>query len=131
MTIPLFIKKIDRIEQFQQTGVLFKVPYEERFQEGEFCKRVQFMYPGELITVKFKFIGASPQAVMDRLPTARVVEKFDGGVIFEAEVYGNGVRMWLLSQGEYVKVISPNELVKNIWKSVNKMDFNYRNLIRE
>ncbi|TKI50962.1 WYL domain-containing protein [Lysinibacillus mangiferihumi] len=101
------IYRIDRIEHFEQTSIPFKVPYDERFQEGEFRKRVQFMYPGELINVKFKFTGPSQQAVMDRLPTARVVEKIDGGVIFEAEVFGNGIKMWLLSQREYVEILQP------------------------
>jgi len=45
------------------------------------------MYPGELMTVKFKFTCPSPQDVMDRLPTARVIERFDGGVVSEAEVF--------------------------------------------
>ncbi|KMN41285.1 YafY family protein [Lysinibacillus sp. LK3] len=119
------IYRVDRIEKIEQTGVLFKVPYDKRFQEGEFRKRVQFMYPGELINVKFKFTGPSPQAVIDRLPTARVVEKFDGGVIFEAEVFGNGVKMWLLSQGEYIEVISPEELVITLQNSINRMAINY------
>ena len=116
------IYRIDRIEHFEQTSVAFKVPYDERFQEGEFRKRVQFMYPGELMTVKFKFTGRSPQAVMDRLPTARVVEKFDGGVILEAEVFGNGVKMWLLSQGENVEVLQPLDFRNEISNDIERIN---------
>lgn len=101
------IYRIDRIERFEQTSISFKVPYHERFQEGEFRKRVQFMYTGELMKVKFKFTGPSPQAVLDRLPTAKVVEKLDDDLIFEAEVFGKGIKMWLLSQGEFVEVLGP------------------------
>lgn len=104
------VYRVDRIEQFEQTNAQFKVPYEERFQEGEFRKRVQFMYPGELMTVKFKFMGPSPQAVLDRLPTAKIVERFDGGVVFEAELFGKGIKMWMLSQGKHVEVITPLDL---------------------
>lgn len=104
------IYRIDRIETFEQTSMSFKVPYHERFQEGEFRKRVQFMYTGELINVKFKFTGSSPQAVVDRLPTATVVEKLDDGLIFEAEVFGKGIKMWLLSQGEFIEVLRPESL---------------------
>ncbi|MFS0876088.1 helix-turn-helix transcriptional regulator [Solibacillus isronensis] len=116
------IYRIDRIEHFEQTAVAFKVPYIERFQEGEFRKRVQFMYPGELITVKFKFTGPSPQAVMDRLPTARVVEKFDGGLIFEAEVFGNGGKMWLLSQGENVEILQPLDFRNEILNEIGRIN---------
>ena len=57
------------------------------------------MYTGELLNVKFKFTGTSPQAVLDRLPTAKIVNQLDNGLIFEAEVFGKGIKMWLLSQG--------------------------------
>lgn len=104
------VYRVNRIEQFEQTSAQFKVPYEQRFQEGEFRKRVQFMYPGELMTVKFKFTGPSPQAVLDRLPTVKIVERFVGGVIFEAEVFGKGIKLWVLSQGKHVEVITPLDL---------------------
>lgn len=125
------IYRIDRIEQFDQTSISFKVPYHERFQEGEFRKRVQFMYTGELINIRFKFTGPSPQAVLDRLPTAKVVEELDDGLVFEAEVFGKGIKMWLLSQGEYIEVISPKELVITLQNSINKMAINYQKLIIE
>jgi len=35
------------------------------------------------------------EAILDRLPTARVERKTDDGVIIRAEVYGSGVDMWL------------------------------------
>lgn len=100
------VYRVDKIESFEQTSVQFKVPYEERFQEGEFRKRVQFMYTGELITAKFKFTGPSIQAVLDRLPTAKIVERFDGGVIFEAEAFGESIHMWLMSQGKHVEILN-------------------------
>ena len=68
------------------------------------------MYTGELLKVKFKFTGPSPQAVLDRLPTATIIETLDGSFIFEAEVFGKGIKMWLLSQGEFVEVLGPKEL---------------------
>ena len=38
------IYRIDRIRNVQLLDEHFKVPYKDRFQEGEFRKRVQFMY---------------------------------------------------------------------------------------
>lgn len=122
------IYRVDRIEQFEQTTIPFKVPYHERFQEGEFRKRVQFMYTGELINVKFKFTGSSPQAVLDRLPTAKIVKKTDEGIIFEAEVFGKGIKMWLLSQGEFVEVLEPKAFRNEFATGINTIAKKYTNL---
>ncbi len=119
------IYRADRIEKFEQTPTSFKVPYHERFQEGEFRKRVQFMYTGALLNVKFKFTGPSPQAVLDRLPTAKIVKKLDDGLIFEAEVFGKGIKMWLLSQGACIEVLEPASFRQEIVDSVRKMNNMY------
>lgn len=79
------------------------------------------MYAGELMTIKFKFTGASPQAVLDRLPTARILSTDEASVIFEAEVYGHGIKMWLLSQGEYLEVLEPIEFRREMRETVLKM----------
>ena len=38
------IYRIDRINSFSVTETHFAVPYSKRFEEGEFRKRIQFMY---------------------------------------------------------------------------------------
>ena len=63
------------------------------------------MYSGELRKVKFKFSGSSLEAVLDRLPTAEVMSERDGKYIIAVEVYGNGIDMWLRSQGDYIRNI--------------------------
>ena len=40
------------------------------------------------------------EAVLDRLPTARILKEEDGAYVIEAEVYGKGVDMWVRGQGE-------------------------------
>ena len=80
----------------------FKVPYKDRFQEGEFRKRVQFMYGGKLERIKFKYTGPSIEAVLDRLPTAEIISQDEDGWTVEAEVFGKGVDMWLRSQGKLI-----------------------------
>lgn len=122
------VYRVDRIEKFEPISAQFKETYESRFQEGEFRKRVQFMYPGELMTVKFKFTGPSIQAVLDRLPTAKIIERFDGGVVFEAEVYGKGIQMWLMSQGKDIVVIGPPQLVEVIKNNADKVQDFYNQL---
>lgn len=99
------IYRIDRIKSFCVLGEYFSVPYKDRFQEGEFRKRVQFMYGGKLERIKFKYTGPSIEAVLDRLPTAEIVEKTEEGWIFTAEVFGKGIDMWLRSQGDSVALL--------------------------
>lgn len=99
------IYRIDRIREFHVLEERFQVPYRDRFQEGEFRKRVQFMYGGKLQRIRFRYTGPSIEAVLDRLPTAKVVEKEDFGCIIEAETFGKGIEMWLRSQGKYITEI--------------------------
>jgi len=97
------IFRIDRIARFAPTGASFRVVHRRKFSDGEFRKRIQFMYAGELRRVTFDYSGASVEAVLDRLPTARIISQ-DGSVYrITAEVYGNGIDMWLRSQGSAVR----------------------------
>lgn len=97
--------RIDRLNSIKGTAEKFSIPYRDKFNEGEFRKRVQFMYSGELRRVKFEFSGSSLEAVLDRLPTAHVLSRQEGKYIIQAEVYGDGIDMWLRSQGEYIKLL--------------------------
>ncbi len=99
------IYRIDRIKEITITGERFHIPYASRFEEGEFRKRIQFMFGGKLRKVRFKYKGLSIEAVLDRLPTAKVLSEEDGEYLVEAEVFGDGIDMWLRSQGELVEII--------------------------
>ncbi len=99
------IYRIDRIRKLTVCREHFHVLYADRFEEGEFRKRVQFMYSGKLQRVKFKYVGLSIEAVLDRLPTAQVLSHDESGWIVEAEVFGKGIEMWIRSQGEYIQIL--------------------------
>lgn len=100
------IYRIDRIQNFTVTDKHFKVPYADRFEEGEFRKRVQFMYGGRLRRIKLYYKGPSVEAVLDRLPTAEITRHDKQGWLIKAEVFGNGIDMWLRSQGGNVELVS-------------------------
>lgn len=104
------IFRIDRIKNCQETGEKFQIRYADRFEEGEFRKRIQFMYAGKLMTTQFRFCGSNPEPVLDRLPTARVISQDETGYVIEAEVYGKGIVMWLLSQQDKIEVLRPQSL---------------------
>ncbi|MCM1480597.1 MAG: WYL domain-containing protein, partial [Muribaculaceae bacterium] len=99
------IYRIDRIQSFEVLERHFDIPYRDRFEEGEFRKRIQFMYGGRLRRIKFLYKGVNPEAVLDRLPTAKVIEETDEGFVITAEVFGDGVDMWVRSQGDLVKML--------------------------
>ena len=99
------IYRIDRIKSFKVLDEHFQVPYKDRFQEGEFRKRVQFMYGGKLERIRFKYTGPSIEAVLDRLPTAKIVSQDEDGWTVEAEVFGKGIEMWARSQGKYLSMV--------------------------
>lgn len=99
------IYRIDRIQAFQVLPEHFTPAYASRFQEGEFRRRVQFMYGGRLQKIRFKYTGSSIEAVLDRLPTAQIVETDEDGWVVSAEVFGKGIDMWLRSQGDLIQDI--------------------------
>lgn len=98
------IYRIDRISKLTVLNEHFHIPYASRFEEGEFRKRIQFMYGGKLRKVKFKYSGLSVEAVLDRLPTAKILEEKDGVYTISAEVFGDGIDMWLRSQGNTIEI---------------------------
>jgi len=113
--------RIDRITDIVAHREHFKLTKEQEVDEGLLRNRSQFMWPGKLRRIRFEFSGPSVQAVLDRLPTSRVVELRNGISVIEAEVYGDGIKMFLLSQGSWVKVLAPQELVDEISEEIQKM----------
>lgn len=96
------IYRIDRIEEMEILDERFQILYKNRFEEGEFRKRIQFMYGGKLRKVKFKYRGENVEAILDRLPTAKILDEEDGICTMSAEVFGKGIDMWMRSQGDNV-----------------------------
>lgn len=97
--------RIDRINFLNGTGIHFITPYSKQFNDGEFRKRVQFMFTGKLKKVKFEFSGAAIESILDKLPTAEIINEKDGVYTIVAESYGDGIYMWLRAQGDIVKIL--------------------------
>lgn len=117
--------RIDRITDIVAHREHFRLTKEQEVDEGLLRNRSQFMWPGKLRRIRFEFSGPSVQAVLDRLPTAHVVELQHGKSIIEAEVYGDGIKMFLLSQGAWVKVLAPQELVAEMRDEAEKLQSLY------
>ena len=116
--------RIDRIKQITEHRCNFSFDETPNFDEGLLRQRSLFMWPGGLRTIRFEFNGPSVQAVLDKLPTAKIIERLGGRkYLIEAETYGDGIKMWLLSQGAWGKAVSPPEfvdLMKNEVTSIHK-----------
>lgn len=113
--------RIDRITNLIEHRETYQINYADRFDEGALRKKVQLMFSGVNRKVKFEFSGLSVQAVLDRLPMSRIIDQQDGVYTIEAETYGTGINMFLLSQGAWVNVLEPKSLVEEMKSEIGKM----------
>lgn len=123
------IYRVDRLQDFHILPEKFNIPYSERFEEGEFRKRVQFMYGGELMKIQLRYTGHAVENLLDRLPMAEIKQQDERGCILNVEVFGEGIMMWLLGLGEHVEVLKPESLRQKIKEKIGKMAELYRGLI--
>lgn len=100
------IYRIDRVKGMIVCDEHFQIPYSDRFEEGEFRRRIQFMYGGKIRHIRFLYKGYDVDSVLDRLPTAKIVTEKDGTYEIHAEVFGDGIDMWLRSQGDRIELLN-------------------------
>lgn len=122
---PLYFR-VDRIKYITEHRKKFTNMEAPEFDEGLLRQRSLFMWPGKLRTIRFEFTGSAIQAILDKLPTARVIERNGRTYTVEADVYGDGIKMWLLSQGRRVKVIAPDDFVEEIKREIEQMHSRYQ-----
>jgi len=120
-----FYFRIDRIVDITVHRDKYTLSNEQKFDEGRLRQMSQFMWPGPSRRVRFEFTGPSVQAILDRIPTAKVIERQDSKSIIEAEVFGDGIKMFLLSQGAWVKVLAPDSFVQEMKAEIEKMQSLY------
>lgn len=113
--------RVDRIKEYKVFHEHFYIAEKNRFEEGDFRKKIQFMSAGELINIQISYWGPSLEAILDRLPTAKIIEKKDEKYLIEAEVFGKGIIMWLLSQKNYLEVIKPLAMRNEIKNTIKDM----------
>lgn len=117
---PLYYRA-DRIIHIVEHRTHFVLDGKHDFDEGELRSKIQFMFPGDYRKIKFEYTGPSVQAILDKIPTAKIVDINGGTKIIEAEIYGTGINMFLLSQGKMVKVLEPQSLVDELAAEVQAM----------
>ena len=116
--------RIDRIVDIVIHRQTFTVP--NPTDEGKLRNEIQYMWPGDYQKVKFEFSGPSVQAVLDKVPKAEIVEMKDGKYIIQAEVLGDGILMFLLSQRQWVRLLEPETLVQKLKDEIREMYLKYQ-----
>ncbi len=118
--------RVDRIRYIREHREHFRFDQKYDFNEGTLRQKNQYMFPGKNIKVTFEFTGPSVQAVLDRLPLAKVIEQRGNVSVIAAEVQdGRGLMIYLLSQGSWVKVLSPQSLIEDMKKEIDAMRQQY------
>lgn len=107
--------RVDRILNISVRDGRIPFNIEERRRKEAERIYAQNMFMGEKVKIRFRYTGPSVQAVLDRFPTAEIVKQDEEGFEIAAVVeYSRGTIMELLAQGRWVKVLSPERLVKEI-----------------
>lgn len=120
------IYRIDRIQSMRKTGEKSLADeYGYKVTDTELRRKVPFMYAGKLNKIRLEYTGTCPDIVLDRIPTGQVISSKGDVHIIEAEIYGKGIIMWILSQGSKVKLLYPSELVEDVKKEIYKMQNMY------
>ncbi|MFL1997500.1 WYL domain-containing protein [Lysinibacillus irui] len=118
--------QMDHIQDSRELTNKFYKPFTDHFQVEELHKRKPFMDAGELLPIRFLYKGKSPKTIFNRLPSAKLLSQNDSEYFFEAEVFGIGIKMWLLSQGATIEVLEPIELREEIIATIQAIQQNYR-----
>lgn len=101
-----YVYRIDRIKYYKVfERKHFNLQDVTKIPEHEIRKRIHFMFGGPLKKVEFYCLNESLEAALDRLPSAIVKRQDEKRALVEAEVYGDGIDMWLKSQGDRVEVV--------------------------
>lgn len=100
------IYRIDRISSINILKDRFSVPYNGRIEEGKFRKRFPFMSTGKLHKVRFFYYGNSAEYILDKIPTAKIVDKEPDKELYviEAEAHGTAIDDWLDGFKEKIKL---------------------------
>ncbi len=85
------------------------------------------MIAGETYKLKFRYFGPSLSAVVNKFPSTEKIIKKEDYYLIEAKVNGGfGVKMFLMSQMNYIEVIAPKKLRDDIKETIDKMQQRYQ-----
>ncbi|MGL5689024.1 helix-turn-helix transcriptional regulator [Weissella cibaria] len=121
--------RLDRFDSIEPESRHIAYPYGERLEEGAIRQTNNLMQIGKTIQVEFDYTGLV-SAALDKFPNAKI--KRDGTAdtptrIRIPAVTDAGFKMWALSQGARVTVVSPPSLRNAMMQEINQMLTQYQN----
>ena len=117
---PAFFR-VDRIKSFGIQPETFSQRLYEKYRFSHLGSAVQFMYAGKLQKVVLRCRPEALEALCDRLPKHKILQKDDQSVRLEAEVFGEGFLRWLAMQGDMVEIIAPAALRKQFCQNLENV----------
>ena len=118
--------KLDRILSWVE--IKEKKPplsYGRKFRDGEIRNKRVDPFIGKELKIRVLFVN-DPAIVIDQFSTAKIIEKTSTGNIIEFVSQDTpGLKRWLLSQAESLRVLSPQSLIDDMKTLIKKMEENY------
>lgn len=116
--------RLDRIKEWYPSDEKIKIEHKDRYEDGKLRKKIQYMTPGDQKKIRFEFTGIL-EAALDRFPMSKVIENDGKKALLEVETIDQGAKMWLLSQGKRVKIVSPADFKNEMQAEIKAMLDNY------
>ena len=117
---PAFFR-VDRIQSFRVLNERFSRILYEKYRFSQMGAAVQFMYAGELQHVVLRCCPEALEALQDRMPNYKILQRDVRSVLLEAQVFGEGFLRWLAMQGESVELIEPAALREKFRSRLEKV----------
>ena len=121
--------RLDRFDSIEPESRHIAYPYGERLEEGAIRQTNNLMQIGKTIQVEFDYTGLI-SAALDKFPNAKITREGTTDIptrIRIPAVTDAGFKMWDLSQGARVTVVSPPSLRDAVMQEINQMLTQYQN----
>ncbi|MEH7085426.1 WYL domain-containing protein [Neobacillus drentensis] len=114
--------QMDRIQDCGITNQSFRLESSD-IKIGEYVRRSFNMYVGDLQEVRLKVKDSNIPYLKRRFPKVSISPSIDNQWFdVELEVYGlQGIKLWILQQGQFVKVVAPLELREKVKQDISEM----------
>lgn len=115
------VYRLDKIKQYKVYEERFKINYSRRVNEWQFRNSIEFIQVSRVENIKFKFKGECIESVLDRLPTAEIIEEKKGEYTIKAKIFGSGIKRWFLSQEDSLEILEPKQFREEIKNTIENM----------
>ena len=85
------VYRIDRIKEYKVLDEKFRIPNKDRFELGEYKKKINYMYSGEKCMMRFVFSEQNSDCIYNKKNTG----KDESMYWFEDDVTEHGIDIWI------------------------------------